>query len=339
MTAPEVSMMTTPGGAASVVDPAAVDLPGWRERFLAPGLAVTAVLVLLVVAKITTPEFLTADNFLEVVRAASLTGIAALGMTFITIARYYFSLSVEQTAALAAIVFALLMKEGLPIAPAIAAALATAAVVGLAQGLVVARGANPIITTLGAGAALFGLAAVLTDNHTVYISDKGVDFLATGTPLGLPTQTWAFLILTVLAAVVLNQTRIGRTVTFVGANPDAARTSGMSVGRAALFVFAVSATAGGIVGIFVASTAHQGVVNQVPGLNFDAVAAVLVGGTAIQGGDGSMIRTTLGAIFITLLQNLAVIRGYGAGPQIFMQGMAIVLAVAVFSLIRRATTR
>jgi ribose transport system permease protein len=310
-----------------------------RDRYLAPGVAASAVVLLLVVAKITTPEFLTPDNFLGVVRAASLTGIAALGMTFLTIARYYFSLSVEQTAALAAIVMALVLQEGIGLPFAVLVALLVSGVVGLLQGAVVARGGNPIITTLGAGAALFGLAAVITNNETVYISDKSVDFLATGTPLGLPTQTWAFLFLTILAALVLNQTRIGRTVTLVGANPETAKASGMSVGKTTLFVFAASAIGGGIVGVFVASTAHQGVVNQAPGLNFEAVAAVLVGGTAIQGGEGSMIRTTMGAIFITLLQNLAVIRGYGAGPQILFQGAALVIAVVVFSLVRRATTK
>lgn len=315
------------------------DLPRARERFLAPGIAAVAVVLLLVVAKITTPEFLTPDNFLGVVRAASLTGIAALGMTLLTIARYYFSLSVEQTAALSAIGFALALQNGAGLVGALLIALAAAAVVGVLQGVVVARGANPIITTLGAGAALFGVAAVITDAKTIYISDPAVDFLATGTPLGLPTQTWAFLILTVLAAVVLGQTRIGRMVTLVGSNPAAARTSGMSVGATTLFVFAGSAVAAGIVGVFVASTAHQGVVNQVPGLNFQAVAAVLVGGTAIQGGDGSMLRTTLGAIFITLLQNLAVIRGYGTGAQILFQGLAMVVALGAFSLVRRATTR
>lgn len=310
-----------------------------RDRYMAPAVAALAVLLLLVVAKLTTPEFLTADNFLEVVRAASLTGIAALGMTFLTIARYYFSLSVEQTAALAAIAMALILQEGLGLPLAVLAALVVSIVVGLLQGVVVANGGNPIITTLGAGAALFGLAAVITGNETIYIGDKSVDFLATGTPLGLPTQTWAFLILTALAAVVLNWTRIGKTITLVGSNPATAKASGMSVGRTTLFVFAVSALGGGIVGVFVAATANQGVVNQVPGLNLEAVAAVLVGGTAIQGGEGSMVRTTLGAIFIALLLNLAVIRGYGIGPQILFQGIAIVVAVVVFSMVRRATTR
>lgn len=310
-----------------------------RDRYMAPAIAAFALLLLLIIAKATTPEFLTADNFLGVVRAASLTGIAALGMTFLTIARYYFSLSVEQTAALAAIVMALVLQDGLGLPLAIVAALIVSGVVGLLQGVVVANGGNPIITTLGAGAALFGLAAVLTSNETIYISDKSVEFLAIGTPLGLPTQTWAFLILTAAAAIVLNWTRIGRTITLVGSNPDTAKASGMSVWRTTLFVFAVSAIGGGIVGIFVAATAHQGVVNQVPGLNLEAVAAVLIGGTAIQGGEGSMVRTTLGAIFITLLQNLAVIRGYGAGPQILFQGIAIVAAVVVFSFVRRATTK
>jgi simple sugar transport system permease protein/ribose transport system permease protein len=315
------------------------DTSTMRARFLPPAIAAGATFVLLAAAKATTPQFLTATNFVGVVRAASLVGIAALGMTFLTLARYYFSLSVEQTATMAAIAFAAFLNAGLGMVAAVVGALIVAAGIGLIQGAIVVRGGNPIITTLAAGAGLSGLAAVVTHDQTIYIKSQSIGFLATGRPLGLPVQTWAFLLLVAVATVILNWTRIGRTIMLVGANPHTARGSGLSVGTATLFAFAASAIGGGIVGIFYAATASQAVVNQVSGLNFQAVAAVLVGGTAIQGGEGSMLRTAIGAVFITLLVNFAVIRGYGTGPQTFFQGVAMVLAVSTYSLLRRKSSR
>ena len=143
------------GGAesSSVAAPASISKVDWR-RLVAPVSVVAAVLVILLAGGLTTQEFLTVDNFLIVVRSASITGIVALGMTFVTLSGNFFSLSVEQTAALCSIVFSEGLLHGFGLAASLVLALATSIAVGLGQGFVIAAGLNPIVVTLGAGAGL-----------------------------------------------------------------------------------------------------------------------------------------------------------------------------------------
>ncbi len=302
-------------------------------------LGVAAIIILLfVVGGITTPAFITTENLLNIVRVASLTGIVALGMTFITISGNFFSLSLQQTAAFAAITYAATTGWGWPLGVAIVATLALATVIGLLQGSIVAIGANPIITTLGFGAAIFGLAAFLTENRTVRVGATTSDWLGRGRPLGIPTQSWAFIILTVVAIIVLSRTRFGRSVTLVGANSAAAVASGISKGFVAISVFTVSSLVAGLAGIFLAAQIGQGIVNQFNTLNIDVIAAVLVGGTAVQGGDGSMLRTAVGTLFIAVLINLMLLRGYSFGMRIFLEGIAVTVGVSAYTLLRRRST-
>lgn len=323
-------------------DPSAMRRSGWaglaeRPQLLGT-LGVAGIVVLLfIVGGLTTPVFLTAENLLNIVRAASLTGIVALGMTFITMSGNFFSLSVQQTAAFAAITYAATTGWGWPLGVAIVATLALAATIGLLQGGIVAAGANPIITTLGAGAAIFGLAAFLTENRTIRVGETSSEWLGRGRPLGVPTQSWAFIILTIVAIVVLSRTRFGRSVTLVGANAAAAVASGIRRGFVAIAVFTVSSLVAGLAGIFLSAQIGQGIVNQFNTLNIDVIAAVLVGGTAVQGGDGSMLRTTVGTLFIAVLINLMLLRGYSFGMRIFLEGVAVTIGVSAFTLLRRRT--
>lgn len=323
-------------------DPSALQRSGWaglaeRPQLLGT-LGVAGIVVLLfIIGGLTTPVFLTAENLLNIVRAASLTGIVALGMTFITMSGNFFSLSVQQTAAFAAITYAATTGWGWPLGVAIVATLALAATIGLLQGGIVAAGANPIITTLGAGAAIFGLAAFLTENRTIRVGETSSEWLGRGRPLGVPTQSWAFIILTIVAIVVLSRTRFGRSVTLVGANAAAAVASGIRRGFVAIAVFTVSSLVAGLAGIFLSAQIGQGIVNQFNTLNIDVIAAVLVGGTAVQGGDGSMLRTTVGTLFIAVLINLMLLRGYSFGMRIFLEGVAVTIGVSAFTLLRRRT--
>src|SRR5207302_6347767 len=114
-------------------------------------------------------------------------------------------------------------------------------------------------------------------------------------PLGVLTQSWAFLLLTALASLALARTRFGREVYLAGANRRAARASGLSVGRTTLVAFTLSSLAAGLAGVFTAAQITQAPLTQFNGMNIDVIAAVLVGGTALQGGEGSTVRTALGA--------------------------------------------
>ncbi len=199
------------------------------------------------------------------------------------------------------------------------------------------RGANPIITTLGAGAALFGLTAVVTVNRTIQIRGDAVEWLGRGRPLGIPNQTWLFLILAVVGTIILSRTRLGRQLYLVGANRSAARAAGLSVAGATLFAFGASAVTAAIAGIMAAAQFRQGATNQFPDLTIPVVAAVLVGGTAVSGGEGSMARTVLGAVFIALLQNIMLLRDLDTGWRLLLEGAIVAVAVSLYALSRRHT--
>jgi ribose transport system permease protein len=295
---------------------------------------VAAVFVLLLAGGITTDAFFTFDNALIVIRAASITGIVALGMTFVTLSGNFFSLSVEQTAALCSIVFAGALANDLGIVAAVVCALSASVLVGGAQGVLVAAGLNPIVTTLGAGAALFGFAAVVTHNEVVNFSSSSADWVGRARPLGVPTQSWAFIILTVLATLVLVRTRFGRETYLVGTNRSAARASGLRVGKVTVLAFVLSALTAGIAGVFTAAQLTQAPLTQFNGLNIDVIAAVLVGGTALQGGEGSALRSALGAVFIALLANFLLLRQVDFGVRTLVTGLIVVVATSAFHLLR-----
>jgi simple sugar transport system permease protein/ribose transport system permease protein len=318
---PEAAELGTAGRPGSV----------WRVPAIVGG----SVMILLLIGWITTPRFVTLDNALIVVRSASIIGIVAVGLTFVTISGNFFSLSLGETASLSAIAFSFMISQDWGVPAAIALTLGMAVILGLLQGAVVAAGANPIITTLGAGAALFGLAAVLTDNKTVRTGSLAADWLGRGRPFGIPNQTWAFIVLTIVAALVLAKTPFGRRLTLVGSNAAAATATGIRRGSIAIAAFALASLGAGLAGMFTAAQVGQGITDQFPELTINAIAAVLVGGTVISGGEGSMFRTALGAVFIAGLDNLLVIRGYSYGVRLTVTGIAVLVGVSLFTVLRR----
>jgi simple sugar transport system permease protein/ribose transport system permease protein len=306
------------------------------RNLLVPALALMGIVALIAFGITATPGFLTVDNLLNVLRAAAIIGTVALGMTFVTITGNFFSLSVAQTAAFAAVAFAGLLAAGIWLPLAVLAVLALSVVWGIVQGALVGRGANPIITTLGAGAALFGLTAVVTANRTIQIGSDVAEWLGRARPLGIPNQTWLFLILTLVGTIILSRTRLGRQLYLVGANRAAARAAGISIVGATLFAFSASAATAAAAGIMTAAQFGQGATNQFPDLTIPVIAAVLVGGTAVAGGEGSMLRTMLGTVFIALLQNIMLLRGMDTGWRLLAQGVIVAIAVSLYALSRRS---
>lgn len=318
----------------------ATTTPGVRSRALSPArlgniVIGLAVLVLLVFGSLTQPAFLTTDNIVTVMRAAALTGIAAIGMTFITLSGNFVSLSTEQTAIFSGIIFALALADGWPLVLAILVTMAVALLIGLVQGCVVALGMNAIVTTLGAGAAVIGLASLVTDNRTINTRSDAGAWLGTGRPLGIPVQVIIFLALVALTMVVLKKTTFGRSVMLVGENREAARSSGVGVAVVTVKSFLIAAGFAAVCGILLITQVAQAKTTNFAGLNIDAVAAVLVGGTAIQGGEGSTLRTALGAFFIALLTNYMLLSQFAYGTRLVITGAVVAVAVVGFHLMRR----
>jgi simple sugar transport system permease protein/ribose transport system permease protein len=294
------------------------------------------IVVLIAAAAITTPSFLTVENLITVVRAASITGIVALGMSYITLSGNLFALSAEELAILSACVFAWLMRADYGLAAALALTIVFSGGAGAIQGGIIARGADPIITTLAFGAFFRGLASLVSQNQNIMFSSDVARWIGTGRPLGIPTQSWAFILLAILAWFVLQKTRFGRQLLLIGANRETAKATGLRVGQASLVALTIFGVCCGLAGISAASQFGLAVANLFSGLNIDVIAAILVGGISLRGGQGSPIQAGLGAIFIALLQNFMLLHSFTTGQRMLVVGCLVALATLGFHMIQRS---
>lgn len=294
----------------------------WLKR-LGPFLPIIA---LAVIASLTVDGFGTTPNLIAVVQASAITGIAAIGTAAITISGKFVSLAIEQQAVTAAYVFAATVSAGQPVVLAFALAFAVAIVLGLVQGYLVSRGLNPIVTTLAFGSALFGTVVMLADNRTITLSPNPIAWLGGGTTFGVPNQAIIFIILLVLGSLFLSRTRLGRQMVLTGANPKAADLIGVPTRRIIIIAFVAAALTAALVGILVVGQVSQAKSDMFRGLTIDVVAAILVGGIAIQGGEGQLWRAGFGAIVLTMLGNIMLLLGIDAGVRDLLKGL---LAAAV----------
>ena len=282
-----------------------------------------------------TPAFLTFDNLMVVIRQASITGIVALGMSYVTISGNLFALSAEELAILTACIFGWLMRAKFGLALSLLATLLFAGLGGAVQGAIIGLGADPIITTLAFGGFFRGLASVVSQNQNILLGTDAAQWLGSGRPLGVPTQSWAFLILTPLAWFVLQKTRIGRVLLLSGANRAAATAAGLRVGQAGLIGLTLLGLCCGMAGISAAAQFGQAVANLFQGLNFDVIAAILVGGIALRGGQGSPVQAAFGAAFIALLQNFMLLNDLSSGWRMTVVGALVTVATCVFHVVQR----
>lgn len=320
-------------------------VPDWVTNNSTPLAAIVliAAVVLLALGAVTTENFLTVFNIKVILRSAAFVGIFAIGLTFVTISGNFFLLSMEETAAVSSIAFATFISNGFELLPALAATLLIAGVAGIIQGFIVGIGGNPIVVTLGAAGIIFGLASWYSDNSVILMErPHPAEWMGTGQMLGVPNVTWAFLLLAVIGEIVLRYTRFGRSTYLVGANQETAKSTGHENFSKAIQVFALAAMAASMVGILFTAQISQGHVNLFSAsfgssgsLTISAIAAVMVGGTAIFGGSGSIFRTTLGAIFIALADNMMVLRGFESGPRILFVGFIVVFSVSIYAVLRR----
>ncbi|MCJ8151273.1 ABC transporter permease [Shinella sedimenti] len=306
-----------------------------RAKFTIPKTAygLIAILVLLVVASVTTPGFARVDNIFVVIRAASLTGIVAIGMSYITISGNLFALSASALGALLAVLFALL-TAAFGFAAGLFLTLGLAVLCGLAQSLAISLIGNPIITTLAFGTVFRGLAALFSGNSILRIESEAALWLGTARPLGIPTQSWAFIIAALLSWFVICHFKIGREIVLCGANPKAAVASGLRVGLVTAIACAALSIGVAIMAIMTVSQFSQAKADLFMGYDFDYIAAVLVGGIALRGGKGTPLQAALGAVLIALLQNFMLLHGLSAGVRMTIVGLLVIASISLFHILQ-----
>ena len=308
-----------------------------------------ALLVIFVVAILASPRrdgeilFLTAGNLGNIVRAVSEIGIIAIGMTFVVLLGGI-DLSVGAILGLSAVGTATLMVDsGLGILPAVAAVLAIGALFGALQGYAVARlGIQSFIVTLAGLQVARGIARIWSGGLGIPIAygdgpqEAPPAFeLLNGSINGVfPVPAVLFVLIGVAAVVVLRTTAFARHVYAIGGNEKAARLSGVPVTRVKVAVFAVAGLLAAVAGVVHAGQLNQGSPNDGAGYELDAIAAVVIGGTSLAGGSGSMGGTLAGALLLGILNNILALNNIDANVQLLIKGLVIVLAAALQKLRR-----
>jgi len=287
--------------------------------------------VLCAVFAIFAPHFFSADNLLNVSLQASITAIIAAGMTFVILTAGI-DLSVGSVVALSGIVATATLKLGLPVAVglplAVAAAVAFGALSGGIAGVLVARfSVAPFIVTLALMTVWRGVAFVVTEGRPVWDLPQAFGALGGARLLGIPFPTLVMAAVYVTAHVALAKTRFGRHVFAVGGNPEAARLAGIRTGRVVASVYVLCGTLAAGSGVLLASRMNSGQPNAGLMYELDVIAAVVVGGTSLSGGRGSIVGTFLGAMLIAVLRNGLNLLDVNSYVQQVVVGVVILLAV------------
>jgi ribose/xylose/arabinose/galactoside ABC-type transport system permease subunit len=280
------------------------------------------------VGGLSTDGFLDVDNLKAILLASAFVGTIAVGMTFITLGGSLFSLSLGTTAAVTAIAFLYLLHLGVVVA-ALLALLLGGVICALQGALIGYAGANPIIVTIAAGVLQEGIVSWRTQGATVYPSgDASYDLLRD--PLaGIPFPFIAFAACVIVAEVVLRHTEFGRKLYLVGDNQDAARNIVVSVGAVTTLAFFAAGACAAVAGVLLGSYNQNATLSLQGTYTFDAIAAVIVGGTAVTGGRGSVLRTFLGGLAIAAISSIALLRGYSPGVQVLAQGVIVMLVIVL----------
>jgi erythritol transport system permease protein len=301
------------------------------------------------------PSFFTANNLAILTKHVAIAAILAIGMTFVVLTGGI-DLSVGSVAGLAGMVAGYMLTQGLffsgathypPVTLIILITLMVCLVVGLLNGWLVAKaGVAPFIATLGTLYIARGAALLISNGKTfpnlagqAARGNTGFTVLGQSVFTGLPLPVWIMLALFAIAFTIAVKTPLGRHVYAVGGNERAARLAGIGVSRVKLFTYAASSLCAALVGLIIASQLESAHPATGESFELNAIAAVVLGGTSLMGGRGSILGSLIGAFVIGVLSDGLVMLGVSEFWQMVIKGAVIVLAVAVDQLQSRLQTR
>ncbi|MDC3002237.1 ABC transporter permease [Actinomycetota bacterium] len=298
----------------------------------------TAILILF--ALIFVDGFGSLMNITDVFHRAAPIGIVAVGMTFVVISGNYLDLSVVAQVATAGVIL-IAVSNNYGLFPAILAALAAAMLFALVNGTAVGIfKANAVIVTLATTFIGLGLLRLFSGGSIFFGPPDGpIRTFGLGKIGPIPYSAIVLIIMTIVLGLLLNRTNFGFLVRSFGVNESATRLGGSNTALVIIGAFLVTAVAAMIAGFVLAAFSNTAVSNDGVGYEFRALAAIIVGGTSVFGGRGSVYRTFLGVIFVSVLTNILVLSGISFGYQQVALGLLIVLAVSLDALARKVAQR
>jgi ribose transport system permease protein len=286
---------------------------------------------------IATPHFLTVSNLLNVAEQSSIIGIIAVGMTFVIITGGI-DLSVGSIVALSGVAMATSLHAGAELPLAMLVGLGTGTACGAMNGLLITIGRlPPFIATLGMMSVARGVALMITDGRPISGFPEALRVLATGEVLGIPAPVVIMLVIYGLAHLVLGRTKLGRYTYAIGGNEEAALLSGVNVRLYKTMVYAIGGLLSAVTSLLLVARLNSA--QPIAGIMYelDAIAAVVIGGASLLGGEGSVVGTLIGALIMAVLRNGLNLLGVSSYVQQVAIGSVIIIAVLVdMGLKRRA---
>lgn len=276
-------------------------------------------------------RFMTASNILNVLRQTSINAVIATGMTF-AILTGGIDLSVGSTLGFSGAVAAIMLSKGVDSMVAIPVALTVGLIVGAFNGLLISKGKlQPFIVTLATMTILRGTTMVLTDGKPigtgVETNSRLFAWFGSGYVFGIPVPIIVIIITFFVALLILTQTKIGRYVYALGGNEEATKLSGINTDKVKVFVYAVSGMMAALAGVIITSRLSSAQPTAGTGYELDAIAAVVLGGTSLAGGTGTIVGTMVGALIIGVLNNALNLMDVSSYYQMIAKGSVILLAV------------
>lgn len=303
----------------------------WHEKAVARGGVVSIALffaVVCIVFSVATDAFLTTPNLLNIVRQSAPLLIVASVMTFV-ITTGGIDLSVGSVLALTATLSAVLLHWGVPWPLVVLGLLCLGAAVGALQGFFIAyEGIPAFIVTLAGLSVIRGIALLITGGYSIPVDPaSGFNMIGRAWLFGMPVPALIAVVVLIIAYLVFNETTFGRYVTGVGANAEAVRRAGVNTRLVTLMVYVLTGTAAALAGIILASRLGSGSSNSGQGFELDVIAAVVLGGTSLFGGRGSVVGTVLGALTVAVIANGLILAHLSPFLTPIVTGLIILVAI------------
>ena len=287
--------------------------------------------LLIAVVSILNPSFLSPKNIMNILRQTSVNAVIAAGMTFVILTGGI-DLSVGSILGISGAVCASILVSGQNVVIAVLAALVVGVVVGFLNGFIISKGKlQPFIATLATMTVLKGLTLVYTNGNPITLgsNELAMSFgkIGGGTILGIPTPAMIMILVFMVCYYILHNTKMGRYTYALGSNEEATKLSGLNTDKIKIWVYTISGILASIAGIIITSRLYSAQPTAGSGYELDAIAAVVLGGTSLNGGKGKITGTIIGALIIGVLSNALNILDVSSYYQTMVKGAVILLAV------------